>query len=112
MHAANPAPGEPSISSQSTDGGRRAWPGPRLNQPWRAVVAGLEVVVAAVLVIVAVWCWRSGSTNVVIPKTGDHPDLVSTLYFGNWLAAAIGLATLAGLLVLNALRQLVLAIRT
>ena len=76
------------------------------------MIAGLEVLIAVALVIVAVWCWRSGSVNVVMPKTDDHPELVSTLYFGNWLAGAIGLAVLAGLLLLNAMRQLVLAIRT
>jgi hypothetical protein len=37
--------------------------------------------------------------------------LVSTRYFGDWIAAAIGLGTVSGLLVLAALRHIALGLR-
>jgi hypothetical protein len=83
-----------------------------LNQPWRAAVAGGEVVLAVLMVLAAVWCWRNGVITMTIPKTDTHPDLVSTRYIGSWISGAIGLGTVAALLVVAALRQVLLALRT
>jgi len=86
--------------------------GPRLNQPWRAGVAAGLLVLAALLVRLAVLAWSHGVITMVLPKNDVHPDLVSTRYVGSFIAGAFGLATIAALLVLAALRQLLLAVRT
>ncbi|SHE48473.1 hypothetical protein [Streptoalloteichus hindustanus] len=85
---------------------------PRLNQPWRALVALAEVVLAALLVVAAVWAWRRGAAVVEFPawREGEPVQRV-TRYFGHWLAGAVGLAVLSGFALLDALRQLVLAVR-
>ncbi|MCP2261732.1 hypothetical protein LX15_005458 [Streptoalloteichus tenebrarius] len=85
---------------------------PRLNQPWRALVALAEVVVAVLLVLAAVWAWRSAAVVVEFPawREGDPVQRV-TRYYGHWMASAVGLAALAGFALLDALRQLVLAVR-
>ncbi|GAA1334440.1 hypothetical protein [Saccharothrix algeriensis] len=86
-------------------------PAPRLHQPKRALVAVGEVVVAAGLVLLAVWCWNRGVLRHSYPVEGRAP-LESTRYLGNWIGAAVGLGTAAGVLVLDAARQTVLALRT
>ncbi|MBA8931659.1 hypothetical protein BC739_008911 [Kutzneria viridogrisea] len=83
-----------------------------MNQPWRAAVAAVEVLVAVLLVFAAVWCWNRGVITMVVPKNDSHPELVSTRFIGSWVAGSIGIATLAGLLLLGAIRQLLLALRT
>ncbi|HEX3783876.1 MAG TPA: hypothetical protein VHX38_29790 [Pseudonocardiaceae bacterium] len=84
----------------------------RLNQPWRAALAIGEVLLAAVAVVVGVWCWRRGIVSIVTPTGNGTPPLVSIVFYGNWMSSAIGLCTVAALLVLDALRQTVLAVRT
>jgi hypothetical protein len=85
---------------------------PRLNQPWRAAVAVGELALAVVAVLFGLTCWRHGVTTMVTPLGTGHPPLVSTIYLGNWMAGGIGLVTVAALLVLDAIRELILAIRT
>ncbi len=68
------------------------------------------MLLAVLLVLAAVWCWRQGIVRYEFPFDGAAP-LVATRYFGNWLATAIGLVTVAAVLVLDALRQLLLALR-
>jgi hypothetical protein len=87
-------------------------PPPRLHQPWRSAVAAGEVVLAVAAVLVGVACWRHGVTTMVTPLGTGRPPLVSTIFYGNWMAAGIGLVTIAALLVLDAVRQLVLGVRT
>ncbi|HWC80937.1 MAG TPA: hypothetical protein VG756_13340 [Pseudonocardiaceae bacterium] len=82
-----------------------------LSQPWRGLVALGEVVLAAVAVIVGILCWHRGFTQIVTPVSGQQP-LVSTVQYGNWASGAVGLVVLAGLLVLDAGRQTLLAVRT
>lgn len=91
---------------------RHAGRSDRLNQPWRAFLAAGEVVLAAVAVVVGVWCWHRGIVPIVTPTGNGTPPLVSIVFYGNWMSGAIGLCTVAALLVLDALRQTVLAIRT
>ncbi len=83
--------------------------GPRLGR-LRAVVAAAELTVAVVLAALAVQCWHRGAVMVRYP-VDDTPQWL-TLVDGRWLAAAVGAATLGALLVLDAGRQLVLAVRT
>jgi hypothetical protein len=120
-----PAP-EPSASEQQTPErqtseqhmpeqpptGRPTSGHPGLNQPWRGLVAVGEVVVAVVAVVFGVVCWHNGITTMVTPLGNGQPPLVSTIFLGNWMAAGIGLVVVAAFLVLDALRQTLLAVRT
>ncbi|MFS8098036.1 hypothetical protein LFM09_12915 [Lentzea alba] len=85
--------------------------GPSLHQPKRALIAAGEVVVVVALAIVAVWCWNRGVVKLAYPIEGREP-LISTRYHGNWLGTAVGAVTLAAILLLDAVRQVVLAVRT
>lgn len=81
-----------------------------LNQPWRALIAVVEVLAAAGAVWAAYWAWPRGIVTIT-DVADDGTRLQSTRFFGNWLAAAILLGTVAALLVLDAVRQAVLAFR-
>ncbi|MGH3884608.1 MAG: hypothetical protein ACRDRY_13630 [Pseudonocardiaceae bacterium] len=70
----------------------------------RALVAVTEVLAAIVLAWLAWWCWNRG----LIVTVSNGVALLRIE--GRWWAAATGAATLAGILVLNALRQGVLTI--
>ncbi|MFC0439505.1 hypothetical protein [Kutzneria buriramensis] len=85
---------------------------PRLNQPWRAAVAGGLVVVAVLAVLAAIWSWQHGIIRYDVPAGDGTPELASTRFIGSWMAAAIGLGTVAALLLVGAGRQLLLAVRT
>ncbi|MFI5583915.1 hypothetical protein ACIA5G_02690 [Amycolatopsis sp. NPDC051758] len=87
-------------------------PGPtaRLHKPWRTLVAVVEVVLAVLAGWAAYACWHSGAATVVT-RTDDGAVLESHRYFGGLLAAAIGLGTLAAILLVDAVRQVSLAVR-
>jgi hypothetical protein len=85
---------------------------PGLNQPWRGLLALGELVLATVAVLVGIWCWNRGIVPITTPTGNGTPPLVSIVFYGNWMSGAIGLCTIAALLVLDALRQSVLALRT
>lgn len=82
-----------------------------LHRPRRAIVAALELLVAAGLVLAAFWAWPRGFATIVT-VTSEGREVVSERIHGNWLGAAIGFGTLAALLVVDAVRQVVLAVRT
>lgn len=71
-----------------------------------AAVAAVEVLLAAVLVAVAVWGWHRGMT----PTEAAGTELFRV--DGRWWAAAVLLATLAGLVLIDAARRIVLPTRT
>lgn len=81
-----------------------------LNQPWRGLVAFGELVAAALVLWAAFWCW-SKADNTITLVLGDGTRLESVRSHGHWMAAAIGLGTVTGVLVLDALRQTMLAVR-
>ncbi|SFW48277.1 hypothetical protein [Amycolatopsis australiensis] len=87
-------------------------PGPpaRLHKPWRTLVAAVEVVLAVAAGWAATLCWHSAVATVVT-HTDDGATLESHRYFGGLLAAAIGLGTVAAILLVDAVRQLALAVR-
>lgn len=87
-------------------------PPARLEQPWRFAVAAGELIVAAAAVIVGILLWGKGVTTMVTPLGGGRPPLVSTIYYGGWMAIGIGLVGVAALLVLDAIREVILAART
>ncbi|MDT8909901.1 hypothetical protein [Amycolatopsis sp. PS_44_ISF1] len=96
--------------------GRELWPPEEpeapawLNQPWRAFVALGEVVVAALLLWAAFALWQAGVITVVT-TAGDSVRLASQRVFGGQLAAALGVGTVSAVLVVDAVRQLLLALR-
>ena len=71
----------------------------------RALVAVGEVLAAIVLAGLAWWCWHRGV--IVTVRQGLQLSRID----GRWWAAATGVATLAGILALDAGRQGVLAVR-
>jgi hypothetical protein len=90
------------------------WPqGPpaKLHQPWRTLVAVVELILAGAAVWFAFPCWQHGVKTVTLTLT-DGSVLTSTRYLGNWMAGAIGLALLAAILLVDAIRELLLAFRT
>ncbi|TCP53111.1 hypothetical protein EV191_105174 [Tamaricihabitans halophyticus] len=89
--------------------------GGSLHQPWRAFVALGELVVVGLLIWAAIWAWRNGVRVSVLEQQLPDGRVVTnefTRYYGNWIASAIGIGGLAGLFLLDAVRQLVLALRT
>jgi len=86
-------------------------PAPKLHQPKRALAAVVEVLLVVLLGFAAHWCWQHGIQRFAYPLDG-RPPLVATRYHGNWIAGSIALVTVAGVLLLDAVRQTVLAVRT
>ncbi|SDF62894.1 hypothetical protein SAMN05216553_102404 [Lentzea fradiae] len=85
--------------------------GQGLHQPQRWVVAAGEAVAVVLLVVAAVWCWNRGVVPLEYPAEGREP-LVSTRLHGNWLGTAAASLTLAVVLAIDAVRQVMLALRT
>ena len=105
-----PEPWPDADTKLNEDSSQQGNAGGRLHQPWRGWVALAEVVVASLLVVLAVWAWERGSVRIVLPAPNGATDTVTRL-LGNWLASAIAAAAVAGFLVLDAIRQTVLAWR-
>ncbi|MCG8915458.1 hypothetical protein L6E12_06620 [Actinokineospora sp. PR83] len=85
-------------------------PAPAPHRPRRAIVAAVEVVAVAALVGLAFWLWSRGTVaGTPIP---DRPDLRFEEFDGPFVAGAVAAATLAGLVLVDAVRQVVLAVRT
>ncbi|MBO0840878.1 MAG: hypothetical protein J2O49_08670 [Sciscionella sp.] len=80
-----------------------------LNRPMRAAVAGGELILAAVAVYFAFVCWRHGFARIVV--SDGPPQVITNRYLGNWIGFAIVLVIVAGLALIDAARQLVLAVR-
>jgi hypothetical protein len=97
-------------SPRSDNAGDRRRPG--LNEPWRGLVALGELVLAAAAVLVGVLCWHRGIVRIDTPVGGGQPPLVSTVFYGNWMGGAVGLVTVGAFLVLDAVRETLLALRT
>ena len=85
------------------------YPG-RLHRPVRAAVAAAELVAAGLAVWGAFWAWPHGFATITT-VVGDGTTLDSQRVFGNWLAGAIAFGTVAAVLVLDAVREVVLAVR-
>ena len=82
----------------------------RLHRPARAIVALVELVAAGLAVWGAFWAWPQAFTTISTTIT-DGVVLDSQRVYGNWVAAAVGFGTLAALLVVDAVRQTLLAVR-
>lgn len=81
----------------------------RLHQPWRGLFALVELILAAGLVYVAVWMWNAGLDDVRIEERAL--SFTGQRYVGSWLTTAAAIVAVAGIAVLDAFRQLVLALR-
>ena len=68
----------------------------------RVVLAVAEVLAICVLVWLTWWCWHRG---VIIT---EHNGVMLRRIEGRWWAVATGAATLAGILMLDALRRVML----
>jgi hypothetical protein len=106
----------PSVIDPPRPNGSDLWPPDEqteftpLHRPVRAFVAVGEVVFAAVAVWLAFICWPHGISRITTPLT-DGTQLTSTRYIGSWIAGAIGLGVLAAVLLVDTVRQLLLAVR-
>lgn len=83
----------------------------RLHQPWRLLVALAELVVAGLALWGAFASWDAAFTDIVV-RLDDGTELVSQHVAGNWIGTAVGLGGLAGLLVVDAVREVSLGLGT
>lgn len=104
-------PDQHSEPTEPADRNLGAVPTTRLNQPWRAAVAAIEALAAVLLVLAAWQAWQHGFDRFDFPVPGGPITGVKRMV-GSWVTASFTAATLAGLLALDALRQLRLAVRT
>ncbi|HVW43023.1 MAG TPA: hypothetical protein VHC18_16910 [Amycolatopsis sp.] len=81
----------------------------KLHQPWRALVALAEVVLAAVAVWGAFQLWDAGVKTLTVTLT-DGTVLTSTRYLGSWMSGAIGLGVVVAILLVDAVREALLAV--
>ncbi len=85
---------------------------PRLNRPWRAVVALVELVLAGFALWLAVHLWSAGVITIRQTEPLVPEGVVEvTRYLGDRIALAVVAGLAAALLVLDAVRQLMLALR-
>lgn len=85
-------------------------PNARLHQPWRLAVAAVELLVAGLAVWGGVLSWGAAIRTVTV-RLDDGTELVSRVYAGDRIGIAVGLAAVGGVLVLDAVRQLMLGVR-
>lgn len=71
----------------------------RIHRPLRALAALAEVLAALGLAALAGWCWQRG-----VIRTVQEGVQVSRIE-GAWWASAAGVATVAGILLIDAVRQ-------
>jgi hypothetical protein len=74
------------------------------------VAAAVEVVLAVAAGWLAFWLWPHGIATITM-VLDDGTTLVSTRYYGNWMALAIVAGTAAALFVSLAVRSVLLASR-
>lgn len=81
-----------------------------LNRPYRWVIVGVEVVLTAALVVTAVLLWRDVHYHIAYTAESGR-KLLSTRMRGDLAGACIGLCLIAAFVLLDAIRQTVLAMR-
>ncbi|WP_245780072.1 hypothetical protein [Actinopolyspora lacussalsi] len=81
----------------------------RLHQPWRLVVFGVEVLLAAVLIALAFPAWENSVVRIELPDASG--GTVVSRMLGSWVALAVLAVTVGGLLLIDALRHLALGVR-
>lgn len=81
----------------------------RLAQPWRLAVVAAEVVLLVALLFLARWCWANSQLDVSV--TGLGPPVRAVRVAGHWVALSVLSGTVAGLVAVDAVRQLLLSWR-
>ncbi|MBL1075695.1 hypothetical protein JK358_14970 [Nocardia sp. 2] len=66
---------------------------------WLAVL--VEFMLATLLTVAAVWCWRNGIQHTWFQPVGDAPGFEAVRYSGPWLALSAGTVIIAGLLLID-----------
>ena len=99
------------MTADLDEGADLTWPEPTapLHQPRRGIAAALEVAAAAALTAIALWLWDLGVVQTA--PLQDRPDLQFTHYSGDLVALSIAAGALAGIALLDAIRNAVLALR-
>jgi hypothetical protein len=84
----------------------------QLNRPARWIVAAVEVLAAVGFVLLAAWAWRRAAVPYELPEFENQaiPRFVHT-QSGPWTTLAVGFGMAAVLLVVDAVREAVLAQR-
>lgn len=82
----------------------------RVNRPLRAVVALIELLLAVVAGWAATLCWSNVVTTVTV-RAANGDELTSRIYSAPWVAATIGAGLVAAVLIVDMIRELVLAVR-
>ena len=87
-------------------------PARQLNRPARWLVAAVEVAAVVGLAALAGWAWHRASIPVQLPEY-ENPAIPrsASRMSGPWAVAAVAAATLAGVLLLDAVREVLLAAR-
>lgn len=83
-----------------------------LHRPWRALVALIELLVIGLAVWGAFALWSRGVLSVVTWRGEGADQASSTRYLGHWIAGSIALGALASVLLLDAVREMLLAVAT
>ncbi|WP_017976920.1 hypothetical protein [Actinopolyspora halophila] len=81
---------------------------PGLHQPRRLVVFGIELVLAALLVAAAFPAWANSVVHIDLPAASG--GVVVSRMLGSWVTLAVLAVTVAGLLLLDGLRELMLGV--
>lgn len=81
-----------------------------LNRPYRRLIAVVEIVLTAALVVAAVLLWRDVNYDIAYTAESGR-KLLSTRMRGDLAGACIGLCLIAAFVLLDAIRQMVLATR-
>lgn len=84
--------------------------GTRLNRPFRAVVAAVEIVLAAAAVAAGIWLWHHGIVRISYPLP-DGRMLDSSRLLGSYAGGAVAVVTVGGFLLVDAVRESLLASR-
>ena len=93
------------------EGAHLTWPEATtpLHQPRRWIFAAVALVVAAGLTALALWLWDLGVVRTT--PLPDRPDLEFAEFAGDLVALSVAAGAAAGLALLEAVRNAVLAVR-
>ena len=73
----------------------------------RRVFAFVELLIAVLVSVAAVWCWTKGVTTTQLAATpGGDPAFASTYYSGVWLTGAFVTAGVGAVLFVDGARRL------
>lgn len=74
-------------------------------------VVAVTLLGVVLLLVAAGWCWRRGVVPLHLQVADGEPAQRVTLLLGNWIVGAVLLGTLAGFLLIGAIRLIVITVR-